>query len=175
MIALLVSDHRHHVIDSRIVADSNAERCGLTCARSGDIDASIPLPILVCEPNEYLQRPFERKFYLRGFAERYVQRCPAAKLDEYPHSSPKAIIARQKATRLLSVAIRRWKEYALQFGSAQDKHNRSWKNENVKRASVYPPKDRTSRLHHARQDQNPIRAIRHHFRYHILRSRQGVA
>ena len=69
--------------------------------------------------------------YLRGFAERYVQRCPAAKLDEYPHSSPKTTITGQKATRLLSVAIRRWKEYALQFGSAQDKHSRSRKNKKM--------------------------------------------
>jgi hypothetical protein len=60
--------------------------------------------------------------YLRGLAKRDMQCCPAAKLDEYPHSSPKAIITGQKATRLLSIAIRRREEYALQFGSAQPWH-----------------------------------------------------
>jgi len=55
--------------------------------------------------------------YLRRFAERDVQRRPAAKLDEDPHGSPKAIITGRKVTRLLTVVIRGREEYALQFGS----------------------------------------------------------
>jgi hypothetical protein len=52
MVALGIRDHGHHVTDGRIVAGSNAERGGLACAWSGNIDASIPLPILVRESHE---------------------------------------------------------------------------------------------------------------------------
>jgi hypothetical protein len=84
-------------------------------------------------------------------AERNVQRTyPTVKLNKYPHGNPEATITGKKATRLISISIRQWKEYTLQFGSVQ-------------RTLVYLPKNRTSRPHHARRDQDLTQATYHHF------------